>query len=670
MKSLYRCALLLFASLLVLPHEAVAVDWPPIDPADLAMTSLPQQPGAPAVVLYHEEIADDINNMHSVYLRIKILTEAGRKYADVEMPVYNRRNFLITEISGRTVHADGSVVPFEGKPFDKTVLKDRGVQYHVKAFTLPDVQVGSILDYRYYLRYGDHSAFAPEWILQGDLYQKKESFKFTPYEGLLNLPHDRIGRGIAWTTHLPTGRKPILHEYPRNSFTSEHRANPDWIGLEMEDVPALVEEPYAPPINTLRYRVRFYYMVGSNAEAFWKDEGKYWSKYVESFIGRNRGVLETVNQVVAPGDTAEQKAKKLYTFVGQLENRSYIPAREEEEQHALGVKPNEGAEDVLQQKSGTHNDLARLYVAMARTVGIPAQMMIVPDREHAFFDPNYLSMDQFDGELAILQIDGKEVFLDPGSKFCPYGLLDWRYGGSRGIRQSASKDTDLGDSPPSTPNSAMVQRLAHLNLSVDGRVDGTLTVGFYGLEAMNRRQRGGKTDDEGRKKQLEDEVKRWLPAGAEVSMTKPPNWKSAEVPLAAEFKISSPFAVSAGKRWLIATHVFQLNQKPLFPATQRANPVYLYYPSREIDQIHITLPSNTEVESLPPASTVQLDYAIYTTGHKMENTNTILSTRDIGNAGYLFPASAYKEVKDFYDKVKTGDDQQAILKASANAGTH
>jgi hypothetical protein len=145
-------------------------DWPAIDPEDLRMTDLAQQKGAPAVVLLREEVADDLNNNHSVYMRIKVLNEKGKRYADVEIP-YSRRQFRIDGVSGRTVHADGSIVTFSGKVFDKVVVKGkrgRGeeIRVHVKSFTLPDVQVGSILDFRYALRYDDHSAFAPEWLVQ------------------------------------------------------------------------------------------------------------------------------------------------------------------------------------------------------------------------------------------------------------------------------------------------------------------------------------------------------------------------------------------------------------------------------------------------------------------------------------------------------------------------
>ena len=48
------------------------------------MTSLPQAPGAPAVYLYKQVDRDDNNNDESVYLRLKILTDEGRKYGNVD----------------------------------------------------------------------------------------------------------------------------------------------------------------------------------------------------------------------------------------------------------------------------------------------------------------------------------------------------------------------------------------------------------------------------------------------------------------------------------------------------------------------------------------------------------------------------------------------------------
>lgn len=646
-------------------------DWPAIDPEDLRMTDLAQQKGAPAVVLLREEVADDLNNNHSVYMRIKVLNEKGKRYADVEIP-YSRRQFRIDGVSGRTVHADGSIVTFSGKVFDKVVVKGkrgRGeeIRVHVKSFTLPDVQVGSILDFRYALRYDDHSAFAPEWLVQTELFQKNATFKFLPYPGDLVLAHDRIGRGSAWTSYLPAdGPKPQWHRLMTTSMANSRTAN-QYVDLALTNVPPLQEEPYMPPANMLRYRVQFYYTVDPSPDAFWKQEGKFWSKDVEKFLDRKGGIQDLVAKSVAPGDSPEQKLRKLYAFVTTLENQSFRPKRQEEEEKAISLKPNEGAEDVLRQRSGTHDDLNRLFAAMARAAGLPAWMMWVSTRDDTFFQRDLMSTHQLSNEVTVVQLNGKDVFFDPGTKYCPYGLLDWRYSGSQGLRQKSEKETEIVESPLSEYNQAQIQRLARVQLGEDGKVEGTIRVGFYGLEAMERRQKASMTDAEGRKKLLEDEIRGWLPADSDVTLVGTPNWDDTEPHLAAEFKISAPMAMSAGKRLLVPVHIFQTNDKQIFSSSERVNPIYFWYLTREIDEVHITLPATLEVESLPANDTQKLDYAYYATKQKQETPNTIMASRDLIMGGMAFPVGEYKNLKGFFDKVKAGDDQQLIVRGAAHA---
>jgi len=666
--------LLSLLSLILLGVPAWA-DWPAISPQDMKMTDLPQQKGAPAVVLLREELSDDPKNYRSVYIRIKILTEAGRDYANVVIP-YSRRRFTIAGVSGRTVHADGSIVPFAGQVFDKMVVREKlgggeENRVHVKSFTLPDVQVGSILDFKYTMHYDDRLFYAPDWIIQTDLFQKRATFKFIPFSGQLLLAHKRIGNGVVWTSYLPPkGPQPELHRMAVAVVQElESREAQQFIDLKMSDIPALINEPFMPPKDALRYRVQFFYRTDTTtSDGFWKEEGGFWSKDVEKFLDQKGGIEAAVAKTVSPDDSPEQKVRKIYAFATGLENQSYRPRRQDQEQKALGLKSNEGVEDVLRQSSGDHDDLNRLFAAMVRAAKIPASMMWVASREQIFFQPELLSTSQMDAEIAIVQLDGKDVFLDPGTKFCPYGLLDWRYSGSKGLRQTADGTALVGSSLPNY-HQAQIERTAHLQVTEQGKVEGTLKVGFSGLEAMDRRQKANETDDAGRKKLLEDEVRGWLPGDSEVTLVGDPNWNDTEARLSAEFKISSPLAVGTGKRWFIPVHLFQINTKTVFPASDRVNPIYLWYPTREADEVIITLPATLEVESLPPNDSAKLEYATYKTFQTQDSPHTIMSRRELIMAGMAFPVSSYKDLKDFYDKVKTGDDQQLIAKGAAHAET-
>src|ERR1700682_1362128 len=102
-------------------------DWQPITQEELKMTSQDAR-GANAVILYHEEISDDMKNTSIKYTRIKILTEKGKQYADVELRYWGG-DFHIIDIRARTIAPDGTITPFTGKAFDKTIVKGRGIQY-------------------------------------------------------------------------------------------------------------------------------------------------------------------------------------------------------------------------------------------------------------------------------------------------------------------------------------------------------------------------------------------------------------------------------------------------------------------------------------------------------------------------------------------------------------
>ena len=81
-------ALFPLAMIAIFSGQSLAADWPPISPDDLKMTSEPKAPGAAAIILYRQVDRDDSGQTshENDFLRVKILKEEGRKYADVEIP--------------------------------------------------------------------------------------------------------------------------------------------------------------------------------------------------------------------------------------------------------------------------------------------------------------------------------------------------------------------------------------------------------------------------------------------------------------------------------------------------------------------------------------------------------------------------------------------------------
>ena len=146
---------------------------------ELKMTADPKAPGAAAVYLYREETTDDTLHYHGYYERIKVLTEKGKELATIRQP-YERGPFKVAGIKGRTIHADGTVIPLTTKPSDLMDYKTANRQVNQMVFTLPSVEVGSILEYRLDIQYSDDIVSSPTWLIQQPYFVHKAHYFFRP----------------------------------------------------------------------------------------------------------------------------------------------------------------------------------------------------------------------------------------------------------------------------------------------------------------------------------------------------------------------------------------------------------------------------------------------------------------------------------------------------------
>ena len=284
----------------LLSTHAFADSWTAPTPEELSMTSQPQVPGAAAVYLFREETTEDKLHMYSVYVRLKVLNEGGKKFGDIELKYAagSRAAFNIGDIAGRTIHPDGTVIPFTGKPYEKLIVKGQGYKYMAKVFSMPDVQVGSIVEYRYKLRYDDHYFVSPEWFIQSELYTRKAHYLWKPTSETLISSDERgqMTTSISWTPILPADAK--VKE-------SEIGGTQTLLELSVHDIPPAPDEEYMPPISSFSYRVLFYYSAYRTMDEYWKSEGKFWAKKRDRFIGPNSSVKVAVSELTLPTDSPE-----------------------------------------------------------------------------------------------------------------------------------------------------------------------------------------------------------------------------------------------------------------------------------------------------------------------------------------------------------------------------
>ena len=238
-----RIRILLYSALLFLVSTfsipTMAQFQQPTD-EELKMTADPKAPGAEVVYLDIVEIANDPMHYQTFYARIKVLGEKGKELATVEVP-YLRSSFKIKDIKGRTIHSDGTVIPLAVKPEDLLISKNGEQVIQKKVFTLPSVEIGSILEYQYQLDYDDNTYSSPTWDVQQKYTVRKAHYEFIPFKAFLPGPQNQTSsyltneRGQVLNSLIWWGRLPAGVSVQQGGVTGR-------FSLDVTDIPPIPDE--------------------------------------------------------------------------------------------------------------------------------------------------------------------------------------------------------------------------------------------------------------------------------------------------------------------------------------------------------------------------------------------------------------------------------------------
>jgi Domain of Unknown Function with PDB structure (DUF3857)/Transglutaminase-like superfamily len=675
------------ATAILLPASALAQKFQEPTQDELRMTTDPMAPGAPAVYLYREEVTDNFAHYVSSHARIKVLTDLGKEWATVEVPYrpgYEGRPI----VEGRTIHPDGSVYPLNVSETELVAAQQKAIHLHKLVFNLPNVTVGSVLEYRWTrpmtgtdlhffekLGEGDRQeALAslgsselawdtPEWDVQQTIFVHKAHFYYNP---LNDLERNVIGglvthyvdgeraSYIVFTQHLPAGS--TVTKSPKLDFT-----------LDIQNVPPIRAESNAPPLDATRYTVRFYWTPYVTAADYWEGEHKRWSKSIDDFASASDKLKSAAADLTAGASTPEAKARKLYDAVQLLENTDFTRARSDAERMQMHMKRElRKAADIWTEKSGTSDQIAALYLALARAAGLEAYAMQVADRNRRIFDPNFLSLYQLDSLLILLKLDGKDVYVDPGQKFCPFGQLSWTHLLVGGLSQASKAPTYT---PPNLSKDSITAHAADLMLSADGSVTGTVKILMNGQAALNWRQLGLRIDIDQLKERFGADMRSLLPQGIAASVDQLEGLDTSNGYLSATMRVSGQLGSPTGKRMMVPAFFFSGAHAQFASDEKRETAVDLKFAEQVIDSVVYRLPAGFSIQSAPAPVQIPWPERAALVVKTQTSPSTIEIKRIFARAFVLLDPKEYPALRDYYQKLATSDQQPLVLTTeSASTG--
>jgi hypothetical protein len=622
--------------------------WLPIDPADLAMKSEPLASGAPAIYLYREIASDDTESHADYYYRIKILTEEGKNWGNVELP-YIHDSDNISLISGRTIQPDGTIIPWQGKALDQTVLRAHGVKVLEKSFRMPDVQVGSIIEYRFRISWASDLLLGTTWTVTADLFTRQLHCTMKPYVGLYGM--------IMQAQRVPPTAGPT-------------REKDKLVHYDAQNIPGIETEDFMPPTDAIIGRVDFYYTINQTTDVnkYWQTAGQDWNNGAEKFIGHSSGIYDESGKVAPASDPPETRLRKLYARAQQIRDLSREQEKTEDETKDEKLKDNNNADDVLKNGYGYDFEVNLFFIALARAAGFEASSVRISDRARYFFNPNILDQRQMDTDVVLVKLDGQDLFLDPASAHCGFGELPWPEAGARGLKLDAQGGSFVDTTAPKSSD-AIIERTATLQMGDDKWLQGKLVVTFSGQDAMRLRQDADDQDDADRKKTLIDKVTTWLPAGATITLTNQPDWAGSDLPLRAEFDVrTKTVGATTGHFVLMSEDLFSDADLPRFDHPQRTYPIYFDYPWVFRDDIMLTLPVALEVGNLPAPVDNATPFGHYELSCTKQP-GALHFERIITLPAFFYSVQYYGPLRAFFDEARHADQQQVMLQVAGTQGT-
>ncbi len=644
MRSQLRIPFLFVLLLLSCAPRVAAFDWDPVTDAEKNMTSNALDPGSGALVLFKRGEMVVLRADSSLwetkivtYTRVKILTDAGRDAATVELeaPKYLR----YTKIEGRTILPSGQIIPLDtSKVFHGVAYRSGNFAMLTTSFAFSSAQPGAIIEYQTE-QYEDWF-YPPAWIFDTrGLATLQSSLKtsVTPDLAMSQLPLDTTANKI--------------------SFAQKRTS----LGLEsdyaVQNLRPVRDEPFSVPFRDRAVMVMF-----SPAEVLfsgqiipiikrWDDVADQISRMVADMNKSNKETASKAKELAEKLPDPRSRAQAIYKYLQQNITSSNLS----------GIGISRTADQVISGKRGDPDEINAVFVTMLKEVKVDADLVVAATQNWQTLVKQFPDLDQLSRMLVRVNLKEGPVFADAADAAAPFGDLPWFERGVPGMVVKGTKVQDV-EIPAGSPDDNVSASKFSLQLSPDWKVEGDAEVDLKGAEAIDfRSDLMDETPDK-----AEQRLTDYFGLGrgdAVVSGVTHPDFRDTAQPLVVKAHVAHTITEGGGPgEVLLNPWMGDQYRSPAFKSTQRQSFILFESPTKEVTTITLKLPVDIQVEKLPPDANMQGDMAEFS--HScMQSGDTVTCTRTLVlKKTSMNDPKGYPPVKKFFDEVAQHDQEVVLLR--------
>lgn len=595
------------------------------------------EPDADAVVIFDigdskffSEGADGFVIRFTRTKRVKVLTRAGFRHAEVSIPYYQEDRNNTEKVEGPEAMTynleNGHIIM---RKLDPATVYDEQLtpKWRVKKFVLPDVKENTIIEYRYTVE----SPFffnLPDWKFQSDVptLYSEYSVGMTPF-----YEYDFIAQGIEKFDYQHS--EPV---FPKKSFGGI-RYNDQVTTFALKNIPSFKDESFISSPEDYIMKIDLQLSKMNRLDGTYKEYRTTWlalnksllehedfGKYYNAARRLAKGILGKELASIAETTDSKKKYESIIAFVRQQIQWNGINS------HFAHRSPK----DVFSQKTGNAAEINLLLAALLTEAGADAHLVILSTRDHGKISKEYPFDHYFNYVLVF--VNGERPFLADGTEN-QLGLdrIPARCINGQGL--IVSKELENWVSlETKTPSIEDVRLSITLTPSASAaQVTGTVQSTEY--TALNLRK-SFQNDTTKVREYLNDKLQ------LNTWKTSSINYDDPSKPYVITFKGTTPIE-TAGTKLIFSPFLdFPLRDNP-FLKDNRSFPVDFTYPRTSQLTSSVTLPANYQLEAIPESQTMDNEMMKITyTSTLRENVLTI-------QASYVLKKSVYTTAE--YGRLRT-----------------
>jgi len=579
-------------------------------------------------------------------IRIKILKKEGLDWANFDIKLSKKGDDL-SSLKGMTYNLeDGKIVKTKLKS-DGKFLESTSKYTQTYKLTLPNVKVGSVIEYSYSVR-SKYFFNLKTWY-----FQKSIPVKWSEYR--VNIPefyhYKKLTKGYL---SFASNDK----EYATGNLFGDEMYSIEKLRWAVSEAPAFKKEPYMTTSKNFLSAIEFELGGIQHYKGAYENYTNTWEKINKELLEsqyfgiqlKGGGFLkEIVAKINSEAQTDEAKMNMAFDFI-----KKHMKWDEYN-----GKYVNTSLRKAFKDKKGNVADINLMLVLLLKELGLNSDPVILSTRSNGMIFPAQPNMSKFNYVVAKISLNEKDYLLDATEPLCPCKILPFRCinGQGRLISENGSKWIDL--------NSKMPYKhivFGKLTLTDDNELIGSINDSHQGYAALNvRKHFEDKTVDE-LKTSLEEDNQ-----GLSLEEFEIINQDDIEKTLQTKSIVEiSDKVEDAGDLIYLNPMLYEQTKKNPFTLEERKYPVDYGHSYDEIYSLEISLPEDCTLESKPknmrmilPGKAGSYTYSIQILSGKI----VLMSRLRITKPQYGF--AEYPNLKEFYNLIVAKQAEMLVIKRNS-----